>query len=80
MMNQVDLPHRHISGAVQVNRRQTIINEFNDPESDVFCLVMTSRVGGVGLNIHGASRAVIFEPDWNPGQGKFYEHVIMHDV
>lgn len=30
---------------------------------------MTSRVGGVGLNIHGASRAVIFEPDWNPGQG-----------
>ena len=72
MMNQVDLPHRHISGSVQVNRRQTIINEFNDPESDVFCLVMTSRVGGVGLNIHGASRAVIFEPDWNPGQGKFY--------
>ena len=49
--------------------RQTIINEFNDPESDIFCLVMTSRVGGVGLNIHGASRAVIFEPDWNPGQG-----------
>ena len=63
-----DLPHASIHGSVLVSQRQTIINEFNEEHSDLFCLVLTSRVGGIGLNIHGASRAVIFEPDWNPGQ------------
>ena len=63
-----DLPHAAIHGSVAVNQRQTLINEFNEDDSNLFCLIMTSRVGGIGLNIHGASRAVIFEPDWNPGQ------------
>ena len=60
-------PCASISGKTVVGSRQTIVNNFNESE-DAFCLVLTSRVGGIGLNIHGASRSIIFEPDWNPGQ------------
>lgn len=69
----LSVPYAIISGTVPVARRQHIINQFNTGAVDsdnnaIFCLILTSKVGGIGLNIHGASRAIIFEPDWNPGQ------------
>lgn len=67
MCEQNNLPVLSICGHTAVGSRQMLIDEFND-SCDAFCMVMTSRVGGVGLNIHGATRTVIFEPDWNPGQ------------
>ena len=42
-------------------------------------MVLTSRVGGIGLNIHGASRTIIFEPDWNPGQDEQVSNPAMLD-
>jgi DNA excision repair protein ERCC-6 len=39
--------------------------DFNaDP--DMFCGLLTTKVGGCGLNLAGADRAVIMDPDWNP--------------
>ena len=67
MCHRNDLPCSAITGKTPVGQRQEIVNFFNESEES-FGLVMTSRVGGVGLNIHGATRSVIFEPDWNPGQ------------
>ena len=63
------MPYAIISGTVPVAQRHRIISDFNEgPIESTFCLILTSKVGGIGLNIHGASRAIIFEPDWNPGQ------------
>merc|ERR1719333_445853 len=42
-----------------------MIEEFNGNQ-EIFAMLLTTRVGGVGLNIIGADRVLIFDPDWNP--------------
>ena len=38
---------------------------FNSDQS-IFCCLLTTKVGGFGLNLTGADRAIILDPDWNP--------------
>lgn len=64
-MSRVGYAHFRIDGKTPVKRRLKLIEEFND-NRDVFAMLLTTRVGGVGLNIIGADRVVIFDPDWNP--------------
>ena len=64
-MSRVGYTHFRIDGKTPVKRRLKLIEEFNENE-DVFAMLLTTRVGGVGLNIIGADRVVIFDPDWNP--------------
>jgi hypothetical protein len=42
------------------------VDKFNDPTSDAFVFLLSSKAGGVGLNLIGANRLVLFDPDWNP--------------
>lgn len=63
---------RRMDGTTNIKARQALVDDFNNDESiDVFLL--TTRVGGLGINLIGADRVVIFDPDWNPatdGQAK----------
>ncbi len=43
---------------------KTTLFLFRSP--DIFVLLLTTKVGGLGVNLTGASRVVIFDPDWNP--------------
>lgn len=79
MCERNNLPCSSISGKTAVGSRQHIVNVFNDSD-EAFCLALTSRVGGVGLNIHGATRSVIFEPDWNPGQDEQVDRFVNHFI
>ncbi|EFX00115.1 tbp associated factor [Grosmannia clavigera kw1407] len=54
-----------LDGSVEANRRQDIVNRFNkDPSYDV--LLLTTNVGGLGLNLTGADTVIFVEHDWNP--------------
>lgn len=54
-----------LDGGVEANKRQDIVNQFNgDPSID--CLLLTTSVGGLGLNLTGADTVIFVEHDWNP--------------
>ena len=50
-----------------VNRvRQVNINSFNAPGSPIFCFLMSTRAGGLGVNLQTADTCILFDSDWNP--------------
>ncbi|OHW91236.1 DNA excision repair protein ercc-6 [Colletotrichum incanum] len=59
------MTYLRMDGEVAVDKRQALIDRFNnDPSIDVFLL--TTKTGGLGVNLTGATRIVIYDPDWNP--------------
>ncbi|XP_045614522.2 DNA excision repair protein ERCC-6 isoform X2 [Procambarus clarkii] len=54
-----------MDGTTSVSSRQPLIEKFNNDPS-YFVFLLTTRVGGLGINLTGADRVVIFDPDWNP--------------
>lgn len=60
-----DITWRRMDGETPIKHRQDLVDEFNkDPKLDVFLL--TTKVGGLGVNLTGANRVIIYDPDWNP--------------
>ena len=56
---------RRMDGETPIKVRQDLVDEFNnDPNLHVFLL--TTKVGGLGVNLTGANRVIIYDPDWNP--------------
>ncbi|KAL3288792.1 hypothetical protein HHI36_003226 [Cryptolaemus montrouzieri] len=54
-----------MDGTTPIGSRQKLIDKFNQDETyDVFLL--TTKVGGLGVNLTGADRVIIYDPDWNP--------------
>ncbi|PHH63965.1 hypothetical protein CDD81_5184 [Ophiocordyceps australis] len=57
--------HLRLDGSVEASKRQDIVDKFNsDPSYDV--LLLTTSVGGLGLNLTGADTVIFVEHDWNP--------------
>ena len=57
--------YRRMDGNTSIRDRQDMVDEFNrDPDLHVFLL--TTKVGGLGINLTGADRVIIYDPDWNP--------------
>ena len=57
---------RRVDGSTPVSRRQDRVNELNNPSSNVLVFLLSAKAGGAGLNLIGANRLVLFDPDWNP--------------
>lgn len=57
--------YMRMDGATPSNKRHALVQTFNaDPSIDV--LLMTTQVGGLGLNLTGADTVIFVEHDWNP--------------
>ncbi|KAJ3164242.1 helicase [Geranomyces variabilis] len=54
-----------LDGKTPVQKRSGIVDQFNASRKH-FVLLLSSKAGGVGLNLVGASRLVLFDIDWNP--------------
>ena len=60
------LTYGRIDGLTSGPRRQRIVDAFNAPDSRLFCLLMTTRAGGQGINLATADVVILFDSDWNP--------------
>lgn len=55
-----------IDGAVHWQERQELIDEFNSDDSEKSIFLLSTRAGGVGINLASADTVIIFDSDWNP--------------
>jgi SNF2 family DNA or RNA helicase len=55
-----------IDGSIQMKDRANILADFQDPESELDVMLISTRAGGQGLNIQSANRVIIFDFGFNP--------------
>jgi chromodomain-helicase-DNA-binding protein 7 len=59
-------PFERMDGGVSRNHRQSAIDRFSDKSNDHFVFLLSTRAGGLGLNLTAADTVIIFDSDWNP--------------
>lgn len=65
VLSKLNLLFLRLDGATSSSTRDQLVTKFNrGPQIDVFLL--SAKAGGVGLNLIGASRLILFDNDWNP--------------
>ncbi|XP_055296600.1 chromatin-remodeling complex ATPase chain Iswi-like [Sitodiplosis mosellana] len=57
---------RRLDGDKQIEQRTADISDFNAENSDVFIFIITTRAGGLGINLTTADTVIIYDSDWNP--------------
>ncbi|KAG7447908.1 uncharacterized protein BT62DRAFT_930006 [Guyanagaster necrorhizus] len=55
-----------LDGTMTITKRQKLVDQFNNPEGKEFIFLLSSKAGGCGINLIGANRLILFDPDWNP--------------
>ena len=67
LLTSLSLPFLRLDGTTPSAKRQDLVDSFNrTPASNCFAFLLSAKSGGVGLNLIGASRLVLFDVDWNP--------------
>nr|CAD7409896.1 unnamed protein product [Timema poppensis] len=59
-------PYVRLDGSMTIKKRAKVVERFNDSSSPDYIFMLSSKAGGCGLNLIGANRLVMFDPDWNP--------------
>ncbi|GJQ13301.1 hypothetical protein GpartN1_g5092.t1 [Galdieria partita] len=55
-----------LDGTTKSDERVDLLEAFNDPDSEYFAFLLSTRAGGLGLNLQSADTVIIFDSDWNP--------------
>lgn len=59
-------PYQRLDGSVTNDLRQRAVDHFNAPDSNDFVFLLSTRAGGLGINLATADTVIIFDSDWNP--------------
>lgn len=62
------IEHLRLDGMTKHEDRATLLKLFNDPNSKYPIFILSTRAGGLGLNLQTADTVIIFDSDWNPHQ------------
>ncbi|KAH0450962.1 hypothetical protein IEQ34_021654 [Dendrobium chrysotoxum] len=55
-----------LDGSTKTEERGAKLKLFNAPDSEYFMFLLSTRAGGLGLNLQTADTVIIFDSDWNP--------------
>ncbi|RKF75151.1 Chromatin remodeling factor mit1 [Golovinomyces cichoracearum] len=64
----LELPFQRLDGNTKSLEKQKRIDAFNAPDSPFFAFLLSTRAGGVGINLVSADTVLIMDPDFNPHQ------------
>ncbi|XP_043991983.1 DNA excision repair protein ERCC-6 isoform X2 [Gambusia affinis] len=64
-VREKDYSYLKMDGTTAIASRQPLIARYNEDKS-IFIFLLTTKVGGLGVNLTGANRVIIYDPDWNP--------------
>jgi len=71
MCAQHSWPVHRLDGTMAIGKRMKLVEDFNRPEHPkAFVFLLSSKAGGCGLNLIGANRLVMYDPDWNPANDR----------
>ncbi|EXJ80412.1 hypothetical protein A1O1_08557 [Capronia coronata CBS 617.96] len=62
------IPYLRLDGGTKAEDRSELLRLFNEPGSPYFCFLLSTRAGGLGLNLQTADTVIIYDSDWNPHQ------------
>ena len=54
-----------MDGNTAVRKRPELIEQYQENDS-IFLFIMTTKTGGIGVNLTKADRIILYDPDWNP--------------
>jgi SWI/SNF-related matrix-associated actin-dependent regulator of chromatin subfamily A member 5 len=55
-----------LDGSTDLEDRDQAISEFTKPGSDIFIFMLSTRAGGLGINLMSANHVILYDSDWNP--------------
>ncbi|KAK9497686.1 hypothetical protein O3M35_004364 [Rhynocoris fuscipes] len=59
-------PFQRLDGGIKGEMRKQALDHFNAENSPDFCFLLSTRAGGLGINLATADTVIIFDSDWNP--------------
>lgn len=62
----IGMKYLRLDGTTKSEDRQKMLEVFNAKNSEYFCFLLSTRAGGLGLNLQTADTVIIFDSDWNP--------------
>lgn len=67
-LDGMEMTYQRLDGTMGSLEKQKRIDQFNAPDSPLFAFLLSTRAGGVGINLATADTVIILDPDFNPHQ------------
>ncbi|KAF2151485.1 hypothetical protein K461DRAFT_228333 [Myriangium duriaei CBS 260.36] len=67
-LDGLGMQYGRLDGSMSSLQKQKRIDKFNAPDSELFAFLLSTRAGGVGINLATADTVIILDPDFNPHQ------------